>query len=105
MEHERSLTPPIPPYPIAKLRSPYPYQQLQTQQAATTPSPDPCACVKGAALRSACRRSISGGVIMQQIEKAAARDDLAGQLREHATLIAREVMRVLESEASEIAAV
>jgi hypothetical protein len=42
--------PPVPPYPISKLRSPYPYQQLQTQQAASTPSPDPCACVKGAAL-------------------------------------------------------
>jgi len=42
-------TPPVPPYPIARLRSPYPYQQLQTQQTASS-TPDPCACVKGAAL-------------------------------------------------------
>ena len=39
----------VPPYPIAKLGFPVPYQQWQTQQVASTP-PDPCACVKGAAL-------------------------------------------------------
>jgi hypothetical protein len=44
-------TPPVPPYPIARQNWPFPYQQLQTQQAATTPAPpSPCACVQGAAL-------------------------------------------------------
>src|SRR5712664_860452 len=43
-------TPPVPPLPIARLAFPVPYQQWQTQQATTTPPPDPCACVKGAAL-------------------------------------------------------
>jgi hypothetical protein len=43
--------PPVPPYPIARQNWPLPYQQLQTQQAATTPlPPSPCACVQGAAL-------------------------------------------------------
>jgi len=42
-------TPPLPPLPIAKLAFWVPYQQWQTQQATTTP-PDPCACIKGAAL-------------------------------------------------------
>jgi hypothetical protein len=42
-------TPPVPPLPIAKLAFPVPYQQWQTQQVASAP-PDPCACVKGAAL-------------------------------------------------------
>src|SRR5258705_11713814 len=42
-------TPPVPPLPIAKLPYPVPYQQWQTQQATTTP-PDPCTCIKGAAL-------------------------------------------------------
>jgi hypothetical protein len=43
--------PPVPPYPIARQNWPLPYQQLQTQQAATTPPPpSPCACTQGAAL-------------------------------------------------------
>jgi hypothetical protein len=43
--------PPVPPYPIARQNWPLPYQQLQPQQAATTPPPpSPCACVQGAAL-------------------------------------------------------
>src|SRR6267378_2581968 len=42
-------TPPVPPYPIAKLNYPVPYQQLQTQGSVTA-APDPCACVCGAAL-------------------------------------------------------
>jgi hypothetical protein len=42
--------PPVPPYPIAKLRSPYPYQQSQAQQALAPPLPDACACTQGAAL-------------------------------------------------------
>jgi hypothetical protein len=44
-------TPPVPPYLIAKQNYPLPYQQLQTQQAATsTPPPSSCACTQGAAL-------------------------------------------------------
>jgi hypothetical protein len=44
-------TPSVPPYPIAKQNWPFPYQQLQTQQAAPPPSPpSPCACTQGAAL-------------------------------------------------------
>jgi hypothetical protein len=39
--------PPIPLYPIAKLS---PFQQLQAQQSAAATAPDPCACVRGAAL-------------------------------------------------------
>jgi hypothetical protein len=43
--------PPVPPYQIAKQNWPFPYQQLQPQQAATPPPPpSPCACTQGAAL-------------------------------------------------------